>query len=228
MNKLSILVVFTFSFSLLSAQDPNKNVFSQDEVIKLSNYAIELEKSILDNNPSDTALIAKLKGDYLLDLYGYSDEAVIKISNYLKELEKAKLSAELLAKEKELAKAEEIIKQQEAEMEEKFAELLINPILFDVNSSNPKEIDLFSLIYDLQLNKKLTVLLVGHTDASGSDNFNLNLSIQRATAVKRYLVNKGMQASRITIKGEGEWQPVAENATEAGRAKNRRVEISVK
>ena len=175
-------------------------------------FAFLEAKGIKDLKPN-----SKVSHDIYMDLLGEFDSE-----------KKAKLSAELLAKEKELAKAEEIIKQQEAEMEEKFAELLINPILFDVNSSNPKEIDLFSLIYDLQLNKKLTVLLVGHTDASGSDNFNLNLSIQRATAVKRYLVNKGMQASRITIKGEGEWQPVAENATEAGRAKNRRVEISVK
>ena len=89
MIRLFILLLFSFNVSSLFSQDLNKNIFSQQEIIKLSEYGKELERAILDRNASDTLLIAKiakLKGDYSTDLYGYTDEAVIKISNYFKEL----------------------------------------------------------------------------------------------------------------------------------------------
>jgi outer membrane protein OmpA-like peptidoglycan-associated protein len=65
----------------------------------------------------------------------------------------------------------------------------------------------------------------GHTDNSGSENVNLPLSEQRATSVKNYLVKKGLPVVRIESKGYGSEKPVADNNTEAGRIKNRRVEI---
>ena len=64
MSRLLILVVIVFNHTFLCAQDPNKNIFSQDDIIKLSNYAIKLENSILANNPNDSVKIAKLKGEY--------------------------------------------------------------------------------------------------------------------------------------------------------------------
>jgi OOP family OmpA-OmpF porin len=78
--------------------------------------------------------------------------------------------------------------------------------------------------------KELTlevVIAVGHTDAKGSDSYNQKLSIRRSEAVKAYLVDKGIDASRIYTEGKGEAQPVADNKTDAGRAQNRRVEIEV-
>lgn len=69
------------------------------------------------------------------------------------------------------------------------------------------------------------IIAVGHTDSVGSDVYNEKLSVRRAEAVKAYLVGKGIEKNRVYTEGKGKKQPVAENKTAAGRAKNRRVEI---
>ena len=71
------------------------------------------------------------------------------------------------------------------------------------------------------------IIAVGHTDSRGSDAYNQKLSQRRAEAVKKYLVGKGIEANRVYTEGKGEKQPVADNKTDEGRAKNRRVEIEV-
>jgi OmpA-OmpF porin, OOP family len=71
------------------------------------------------------------------------------------------------------------------------------------------------------------IIAVGHTDSVGSDKYNQALSIRRAEAVKAYLVGKGVEKNRVYTEGKGEKQPVADNKTAEGRAKNRRVEIEV-
>lgn len=71
------------------------------------------------------------------------------------------------------------------------------------------------------------VIAVGHTDATGPDAYNQKLSVRRSEAVKAYLVSKGIEKNRIYTEGKGEAQPVADNKTKDGRAKNRRVEIEV-
>lgn len=71
------------------------------------------------------------------------------------------------------------------------------------------------------------VIATGHTDSVGTDAYNQKLSVRRADAVKKYLVSKGIAANRIQIEGKGEAQPVADNKTDDGRAKNRRVQIEV-
>ncbi len=67
----------------------------------------------------------------------------------------------------------------------------------------------------------------GHTDSTGSDAFNQTLSENRARTVANYLISQGVPAARLRSQGFGETMPVADNATEAGRAKNRRVEIKI-
>jgi outer membrane protein OmpA-like peptidoglycan-associated protein len=71
----------------------------------------------------------------------------------------------------------------------------------------------------------LKIGVYGHTDNSGSDAVNMPLSDKRADAVKAYLLKKGLSQSRVEAKGFGSSKPIADNNTEAGKSKNRRVEI---
>jgi len=71
------------------------------------------------------------------------------------------------------------------------------------------------------------LLIEGHTDAVGSETYNQALSRDRAQSVAQYMSDRGIDRSRMVIKGYGEQQPVADNDTERGRQKNRRVEIAI-
>ena len=79
----------------------------------------------------------------------------------------------------------------------------------------------------LNQNPVTTVRIVGHTDNAGSDAINNPLSVNRAAATRDYLVSRGVASNRIAIDGRGSHEPIADNATAAGKAKNRRVEIFV-
>lgn len=69
--------------------------------------------------------------------------------------------------------------------------------------------------------------VVGHTDSVGPEEYNQQLSVRRATSVKDYMVSEGIDAGIIDVSGQGESNPVASNATAAGRAQNRRVDIHI-
>ncbi len=84
--------------------------------------------------------------------------------------------------------------------------------------------DLVSKISGINLE---VIIAVGHTDSIGSDAYNQKLSVRRAEAVKAYLVSKGIEKNRVYTEGKGKRQPIADNRTAEGRAKNRRVEIEV-
>ena len=103
-------------------------------------------------------------------------------------------------------------------------------ILFDVNSYALKPNTKKQLIdFSNTLNKEedTDILVEGHADATGPADYNLKLSRQRADAVASFLETQGVKTSRVDEKGYGESQPVADNATEAGRQKNRRVDIAI-
>jgi outer membrane protein OmpA-like peptidoglycan-associated protein len=76
-------------------------------------------------------------------------------------------------------------------------------------------------------NTSFAFLIEGHTDNVGLPQANLTLSQERASSVKNYLVSKGVDGSRITAKGYGDTRPVVSNATAAGKAKNRRVDMTI-
>ena len=102
--------------------------------------------------------------------------------------------------------------------------------LFDFNKSNVKpegKAALDDLLAKLQGMNTEVMVTVGHTDSVGSDAYNQKLSMRRAEAVKAYIVSKGVDASRVYTEGKGESQPIADNSTAAGRAKNRRVTVEV-
>jgi OOP family OmpA-OmpF porin len=84
--------------------------------------------------------------------------------------------------------------------------------------------DLVGKVKDVNLE---VMIAVGHADATGADAYNQKLSVKRSEAVKAYLVSKGIEKNRVYTEGKGEAQPVADNKTSAGRAKNRRVEVEV-
>jgi outer membrane protein OmpA-like peptidoglycan-associated protein len=71
------------------------------------------------------------------------------------------------------------------------------------------------------------VLIVGHTDATGSDSYNMSLSERRARAAENFLVGEGVTPTRLRAAGRGETEPIAPNETEAGQAQNRRVEVAI-
>ncbi|MDI1272471.1 OmpA family protein [Polaromonas sp.] len=79
----------------------------------------------------------------------------------------------------------------------------------------------------LNQNPVTTVTIIGHTDSTGSDAINNPLSIDRANSTRNYLVARGVAGNRVATDGRGSREPIADNNTDAGRAKNRRVEIYV-
>lgn len=73
-----------------------------------------------------------------------------------------------------------------------------------------------------------TIDIIGHADSDGADEYNMGLSQRRASSVAQYLVNRGVLPARLYVEGRGESQPIASNATAAGKAQNRRVEITIR
>lgn len=104
-------------------------------------------------------------------------------------------------------------------------------LLFDIDSAELRPTltaDLQSVARNLQQYPDSIVSIVGHTDDTGSDSHNFDLSERRAQAVSWVLLDAGVDATRLQSYGQGETRPVASNATEAGRAQNRRVEIIIR
>lgn len=87
--------------------------------------------------------------------------------------------------------------------------------------------NLRSLAASLQKYPNTNLLIVGHTDAVGTSEYNQALSQRRATAAANYLASQGVNAARLQAVGRGETEPIATNDTEAGRQSNRRVEIAI-
>ena len=103
-------------------------------------------------------------------------------------------------------------------------------ILFDVDKSNlkdPYKNELTDLSRILNKYADTNILLAGHTDSTGSEEYNLELSKRRADSVANYLVAQQVNSARFTTDGYGESQPVATNDTDAGRSLNRRVEVAI-
>lgn len=103
-------------------------------------------------------------------------------------------------------------------------------LMFDVDSyalrSETKQ-NLTELASTLKKYENTNILIEGHTDATGSDQYNQQLSVKRANSVTSYLLAQGVASSRLTAQGYGESQPIADNSTVSGRQQNRRVEVAI-
>jgi outer membrane protein OmpA-like peptidoglycan-associated protein len=103
-------------------------------------------------------------------------------------------------------------------------------ILFDVNKATLRPVaktNLDKMAVILNKYPDTNILIEGHTDATGTDELNLELSRNRASSVSNYLAGLGVDPSRFTTMGYGESQPIATNDTEEGRQQNRRVELAI-
>ena len=103
-------------------------------------------------------------------------------------------------------------------------------VTFDTNSTQIK--DSFSSVLDsvvlvLQEFDQTLIEAAGHTDSTGSESYNQDLSENRANSVGRYLTDKGISAERVLTIGHGETRPIASNKSPAGRDQNRRVELTL-
>ena len=135
-------------------------------------------------------------------------------------------NAELIAKAENKAKAA----QQQALAGCVVEVITLEGVYFENNSSDLVAVSISTLnrgVATLKHRKNIRIEVAAHTDSRASDAYNMALSNRRAMSVKQYLVSHGISANRLTAKGYGESQPIASNATAAGQAKNRRVELRV-
>ena len=110
------------------------------------------------------------------------------------------------------------------------ASFVFNNVLFANNSFElPKTglIELEKLLQVLQENPSLKLQIGGHTDNTGKPEDNEKLSTNRAKSIVEWLTSKGIESNRLSFKGYAATKPIADNTTEAGRAKNRRTEFTI-
>ena len=103
-------------------------------------------------------------------------------------------------------------------------------ILFATNSStlsSTSQNSLRSFAANLKANSQPDMLIIGHTDNTGSDRINDPLSLNRASSVRSFLSAQGVDSSRMRVDGKGSHEPVADNSTASGRKENRRVEVYI-
>lgn len=108
--------------------------------------------------------------------------------------------------------------------------LILKNIYFNTGSwklLKPSYPELERVVAFLQLNPRVMIQVSGHTDNTGDASQKVQLSLNRANQVKKYLVYRGIAANRLRVKGYGKYRPIASNKTKAGRRKNRRVEFEV-
>jgi OOP family OmpA-OmpF porin len=107
---------------------------------------------------------------------------------------------------------------------------VLRNVRFDVDKSDIKP-EFFPFLDEvvtvLRSNPGLKIVIEGHTDSDGTDEYNQKLSQRRAQAVMDYFVSKGLEPARLTAIGYGETKPIASNDTDEGKAENRRIELSV-
>ncbi|MES2139017.1 MAG: OmpA family protein [Bacteroidota bacterium] len=243
MKKIFFLIVYAIQYSLTCFSQDSLHHYTDPEVIKLANHIKNLEKKAafyIATHPDDIFVVNNGKNaeekailsDLIRDsLHSYNDKQVIRIANYIKYLEKLDALNTLALEAKKryndsIAKTQVLVIAGQKEID-KYEKL----IFFNFDSSVLKEESYAPLDEAVKVLKKFvnsSFVIEGHTDSIGAVAYNLNLSKERAKSVMDYFVSKGIPSSRISSVGYGEGKPIDTNETEAGKAKNRRVEIRLK
>ena len=137
----------------------------------------------------------------------------------------------LTCKEKEIIANDVVVTKTKDEPKFEIGQVVImENIFFEFDKSillPQSYVELHNLINILNKNPNMKIELSGHTDNKGSDNYNAKLSHNRVKAVYEYLINQGIEKERLDYKSYGAKQPIADNKTDEGRAKNRRVEFKI-
>lgn len=115
-------------------------------------------------------------------------------------------------------------------VEEGIAVSFDSGILFDYDSATLREEgydNLRKLVTIINRDEDTILMIVGHTDSRGDEDYNLRLSERRAQSASTFMASQGLASTRIEIIGRGEYEPLSENETDAGRQKNRRIEVAI-
>lgn len=191
--------------------------------------AIARETALLNSAHNEIGRAESERQQVLLDVR--KNEAFRAEERARRALEEAQ--RERVSAEEARQRAEELagrVNELEARQTERGLVLTLGDVLFDFNKSTLKSGGMRTvseLAGFLNQYPERNVLIEGHTDSIGSDEYNFNLSERRANAVKEALINYGIAASRIRIRGLGKLHPVTSNATNSGRQQNRRVEVVI-
>jgi outer membrane protein OmpA-like peptidoglycan-associated protein len=176
----------------------------------------------------------------LLDHYVYLSEKHLEIVDkvasrkaneaYIEELTEQRSNMLIQSRTQEAQQARDELETYKTKESDRGKVLVLDNLLFDtdgatLHSGSQRNLD--PLVRYLNENPKRKISIEGHTDSDGAASYNMDLSFQRAEAVKSYLVISGIDENRINTKGFGESLPVASNKTAAGKQQNRRVEIVI-
>jgi outer membrane protein OmpA-like peptidoglycan-associated protein len=220
-----------YSVTLPEEAKPEKNVLTiSGKVTDENDSPLEAVIKWFDLNANKNA--GSLKSDPETGNYTITLPVGIAYSYFAEKQGYYSVSSEIdLKEEKSFGERTENIKMVSVKsMQESEQPVQLNNIYFDFDSYELKpesfsELDrLYKFLND---NPEIKVEISAHTDASGSDEYNLALSQKRAESVVNYLISNGMGSDRLIAKGCGESQPVADNETEQGKALNRRVEMKI-
>lgn len=229
-GKFRLNVVATGYMDYLKEVDYNK---TDTFVVSLQTLPVELIVRVIDSN-TKKPINAKVEiskdqsklQEYIADTLNGTVKEKLKKGNYtVGAVRDGYLYAQ---KEISILNATEILLELHAIQKEK--RVVIENLFFELNSAvlmsqSSQTIDkLYSFMKE---NSNVRIRIVGHTDNTGSINFNNNLSLNRANSVRDALIEKGIGSERIIVEGKGSAEPVDTNDTEEGRSRNRRVEFEI-